>query len=51
MAKEVDIKAKDKWNYQPIHWAAHHDRADVVELLVSKGADVNAKTSFNQTPI
>lgn len=51
IAKGVDINAKDKWDYQPIHVAAHHDRADVVELLISKGADINAKTSLAQTPI
>jgi ankyrin repeat protein len=42
---------EDKWDYQPIHWAAYHDRPDIVELLIAKGADVNAKTSLGQTPL
>ena len=51
IAHGVDIKAKDKWDYQPIHWAAYHDRPEIVELLITKGADVNAKTSLGQTPL
>nr|MBC8472833.1 ankyrin repeat domain-containing protein [Planctomycetota bacterium] len=34
-----------------IHWAAYHDRPEIVELLITKGADVNAKTSLGQTPL
>jgi len=41
IANGADINAKDKWDYQPIYWAAHHDRADVVELLIDNCADVN----------
>lgn len=30
----ADIQVKDRWGYQPIHWAAYHDRPGVVRLLM-----------------
>ena len=47
----TSIHAKDKCGYQSIHWAAHHDHPDIVELLIPKGANANAKTSSGQTPL
>ena len=29
-------------NYAPLHWAVEYNLKDIVELLISKGADVNA---------
>ena len=51
IANGADIEAKDKWNYQPIHWAAYHDRPEIIELLIANGADVNTKTSLGETPL
>ena len=44
-----DVMTEDGWT--PLHWAAFHGRKGLVELLLSKGADVNAKNNNNETPI
>ncbi len=38
-------------NRTALHWAAIYDRKPVVELLVSRGADVNRKDDENKTPL
>ena len=30
-------------NWTPLHWAAYNNSKEIVELLISKGADINAK--------
>jgi hypothetical protein len=34
-----------------LHWAAHHGFFEIVQLLVNHGANVNAKTVDNATPV
>jgi hypothetical protein len=34
-----------------LHWACHHKERACVELLLSTGADVNARGHFGQTPL
>jgi cytohesin len=41
IAQNADINAKDNEDFTPMHYAAQHGHQDVVELLISKGADVN----------
>lgn len=36
---------------RPLHWAAYRDQKDVVELLLEKGAEVNARDKFGLTPL
>jgi ankyrin repeat protein/mRNA-degrading endonuclease RelE of RelBE toxin-antitoxin system len=36
---------------QPIHFACFYNHPDIVELLLSKGADVNAKNFAQRTPL
>ncbi len=35
----------------PIHWAARNGHKDIAELLILKGANVNAVTSYGITPL
>ena len=39
----ADVNAKDKYGRTPLHAAAVGGSKEVVELLIAKGADVNAK--------
>lgn len=34
-----------------LHWASYHDNLDIVELLLSAGANVNATTDLGVTPL
>ena len=34
-----------------LHEAAYWDHKEIVELLITKGADVNAKTKRGETPL
>lgn len=36
---------------RPLHWAALNNEKDVAELLIAKGADVNAKDNSGRTPL
>jgi ankyrin repeat protein len=38
-------------NYTPLHHAAINGRTEVVALLLSKGADINARTNVGSTPL
>ena len=46
----TSIHTQDKCECQPVHWAAYHDRSEIIELLIAQGADVNARTPLSQTP-
>ena len=39
----TDVNAKDKRGLTPLHYAAGAGRKEIVELLITEGADVNAK--------
>ena len=47
----VDVNLRDSWGYAPLHYAAAGAENDLVEYLVSKGADVNALTVLGQSPV
>ena len=46
----VNIKDSE-WKWTPLFWAAQKGHKDVVELLIAKGADVNAKGEYGNTPL
>ena len=46
-----DVNLRDSWGYTPLHYAAVRGGNDLIEYLVSKGADVSATTLLGQTPI
>ena len=45
----VNAKNKNRWTAS--HEAAFGGRKEIVELLISNGAHVNAKTKNDQTPL
>ena len=48
------VNAKDRSassRSTPLHYAAGHGHKEIVELLIVKGADVNAKTNIGMTPL
>ena len=47
---DVDVK-DDKHGLTPLHGAAIHGHKEIVELLIAKGAEVNAKTNDGETPL
>jgi len=50
--KKVDVNAKDEYTCTPLHYAAKYNpNAKVVEYLISQGAEVDAKTWMNYTPL
>jgi ankyrin repeat protein len=47
----VDITAIGQYGWTALHAASYQGLKDVIEYLVSKGADVNEMDSFGQTPL
>ena len=47
---EVNNAAR-KYGHTPLHWAVVHSSLDVMQYLVSQGADVNAKDYGGATPL
>ena len=45
------VHAKDDNGWTPLHEAVRGNSEAIVELLIEKGADVNAATNFGQTPL
>jgi ankyrin repeat protein len=43
--------ARDKYGMTPLHYAAFHGDYRSIQLLVDKGADVNAKADNGHTPV
>lgn len=50
-ADGVDINAKDKHGYTPLHRAIRSDSLEVVKALIAAGADVNARAEDDFTPL
>jgi ankyrin repeat protein len=52
LANNADINTTDNhYKRTPLHQAASSGAKDVVELLIAKGADVNAKANNGETPL
>ena len=45
----ADVNQKDSWGYTPLHYASVRGGNDVIEYLVSKGADVKALSRLGQS--
>ena len=43
----ADVQQRGLNGWFPLHVAAHHDDTDAIELLLSHGADVNARTNVD----
>ncbi|GJZ44730.1 acyl-CoA-binding domain-containing protein 1-like protein [Tanacetum coccineum] len=47
----ISADTKDSEGRTPLHWAVDRGHIDVVELLLSRNADVNLKDNEGQTPL
>ena len=50
IAAGADVNAKDDEGLTPLHYAAYYSHKETVELLITEGADLNAK-SYGETPL
>ena len=48
MKKQIKERNLNKNNRTPLHYAAEKDSIKIGELLISKGADINAKNIIYQ---
>ncbi|MDE0082469.1 MAG: ankyrin repeat domain-containing protein [Gammaproteobacteria bacterium] len=46
----ADVNLADSWGYRPIHYAASRGDNEMIEYLVSEGADVTTLTRLGQSP-
>ena len=47
----VDVNGKDNHGWTALHWASRSGHYDIVELLLTHGAEINAVTNRNTTPL
>jgi ankyrin repeat protein len=48
----TDINTKDDFRiWTPLHWAANFGHKDIVSLLISHGADIEAKNGIGERPL
>ncbi|WP_319803449.1 ankyrin repeat domain-containing protein [Wolbachia endosymbiont (group B) of Aporia crataegi] len=45
------ISYKNEYGYTLLHYAAKNNNSDLVDLLLTKGADINAKDNSGNTPL
>jgi ankyrin repeat protein len=51
LAQRVDVNAPQADGTTALHWAAHGDAAEIVELLIRAGANVKAANRYGVTPL
>ena len=51
MIVQIQEKNLIKYNYKPLHYAAENHSIRIAELLISKGADINAIDIIHQNII
>ena len=47
----ADVNLPDSWGYTPLHYASVRGGNDMIEYLVSQGADVGAISVLGQSPV
>ena len=47
----ADRDKADNYGWTPLHWANHYGHLEIVMLLMSYGADLNARTNDGELPI
>ena len=45
------INTRDEYGNSPLHWAVKYDFVEIVQWLLDKGADPNAKNLWGQNPL
>ncbi|MEI6627801.1 MAG: ankyrin repeat domain-containing protein, partial [Alphaproteobacteria bacterium] len=48
---DVNAVMSDQYTYTPLHWAAYYGYTDIVTILLSHHANVNAIDKFGRTPL
>jgi ankyrin repeat protein len=50
---DVNVRNADKQRlqYTPLHWAAYYGHLEIAEILISRGADLDAEDSDYSTPL
>ncbi|MEE2943426.1 MAG: ankyrin repeat domain-containing protein, partial [Verrucomicrobiota bacterium] len=52
IAAGKDVNSEDECcGATPLHYATRWGRKEIAELLIAKGADVNAKAKYGDTPL
>jgi ankyrin repeat protein len=51
VAQHVDVNAADADGSTALHWAARRDQPEIVDLLLTRGANARAATRYNVTPL
>lgn len=51
LSYDADIRAKTVDGWEPLHCACKWDSVEAVSLLIQNGADINALTKGNITPL
>src|ERR1039458_4065848 len=51
IASKVNVNAPSADSSTPLHWAVEQDDFELANMLIDAGADVNAKTRYNITPL
>jgi ankyrin repeat protein len=47
----AELETKDFRGWTPLHYAAYRGHKEIAELLIAKGANVNAKNNVGDTPL
>ena len=50
---DVNVRNADKQRlqYTPLHWAAYYGHLEIAEILISRGADLDADDPYYSTPL
>lgn len=51
LTQPIDVRASQPDGTTALHWAAHWNELEIVDLLLRAGADPNAATSYGVTPL
>lgn len=51
LAKGADVHARDQFGYTALHWAANHGLLELCKLLREKGAEIDPRSNWDETPL